>query len=612
MKKINRVTLSIGIPAYNEENNIGNIISAILNQKTGNYVLDKIIIASDGCTDKTVNIIKSFKSNKIHLINGKERKGKYYRLNQIFKKSKSDFVILVDADCFLRKDTLFKIIDKLNYNNSISLLSVQAMPVKPNSFFEKMLSTSVEIKEFVIRNFRKGKNVYAFRGALLVMKKNLYKQINIPNTVGTDAYIYFFAKRKKMDVEYFTGTKIYYRLPDNFLDHLKQSSRFKSSVNGMKKFFGNDIEKEYNMPLVPIGKMLVKYSFLKPIHLISYIIILIYTKFYKRINRNNDGIWHISSSTKKPVVSIERKSTKKLSLTVGIPTYNNQDNIENLVHSLINQSTTLFKYKSIIVYCDKSTDSTLEFLRKIKKNKLRIIEGKERLGFQGAFKQLIINNKSDVFVLINDDVLIKDKNFLNKLIKPFRSESNVGLVSGNPQPLGTKNFIQRACLASFNAYERARYLYRNGDNKYTCDGKILVLSNDFIKKSGIVSKEELGNVDSYLYLSCIKFGFTYKHVRAAVGYFIFPSTLFEYIQWNSRNNMNKHLLKKNFGNLVNEEYELPIFYLYTSQLIELIKKPLPSLLSFIVGVYSKYKARKEYNNFPLKWQVINSTKKSLF
>jgi glycosyltransferase involved in cell wall biosynthesis len=48
MKK--NMTVTIGIPAYNEAANITSLLMALLAQNTPNFKLESIIVASDGST----------------------------------------------------------------------------------------------------------------------------------------------------------------------------------------------------------------------------------------------------------------------------------------------------------------------------------------------------------------------------------------------------------------------------------------------------------------------------------------------------------------------------------------------------------------------------------
>jgi len=55
MKKL--ITVSIGIPAYNEEANIGKLLSSLIKQKEAGFIIKEIIVVSDQSTDKTDEIV---------------------------------------------------------------------------------------------------------------------------------------------------------------------------------------------------------------------------------------------------------------------------------------------------------------------------------------------------------------------------------------------------------------------------------------------------------------------------------------------------------------------------------------------------------------------------
>ena len=64
--------VSIIMPVYNAEKYVKDAIESVLNQT---YPYFELIIVNDGSTDKTLNIIESFKDERIKLINFKENKG---------------------------------------------------------------------------------------------------------------------------------------------------------------------------------------------------------------------------------------------------------------------------------------------------------------------------------------------------------------------------------------------------------------------------------------------------------------------------------------------------------------------------------------------------------
>ena len=70
----------VAIPAYNEAANLPSLLTALLSQSHPNYVLLGIWVVSDGSTDATVPIAKSF-GPPVQVFAGRTRRGKFYRFN---------------------------------------------------------------------------------------------------------------------------------------------------------------------------------------------------------------------------------------------------------------------------------------------------------------------------------------------------------------------------------------------------------------------------------------------------------------------------------------------------------------------------------------------------
>ena len=94
--------VSIIIPTYNEENNIANCLASILSL---NYPRKKIeiIVTDDGSKDRTAKIIQEYKNVKLLTQN---HLGKSEALNNGIKKSSHEYILTVDADVILDKDSL--------------------------------------------------------------------------------------------------------------------------------------------------------------------------------------------------------------------------------------------------------------------------------------------------------------------------------------------------------------------------------------------------------------------------------------------------------------------------------------------------------------------------
>ena len=111
------------IPNYNSEKYIKNCIDSILNQTFGDFA---IIIADDMSTDKSVDIIKSFKDKRIHLIeNDRKRYNGGGRNVGIDYPIESRYTLFIDDDdifdspnCF---EELHETIIKNDYPDCVNL-----------------------------------------------------------------------------------------------------------------------------------------------------------------------------------------------------------------------------------------------------------------------------------------------------------------------------------------------------------------------------------------------------------------------------------------------------------------------------------------------------------
>jgi glycosyltransferase involved in cell wall biosynthesis len=297
----------------------------------------------------------------------------------------------------------------------------------------------------------------------------------------------------------------------------------------------------------------------------------------------------------------------KKTVSIGVTAYNAEKNIVPLVNSILAQRDTNYILEKIIIHSDASSDKTVAMVKAIKNRRIVVIDSHARIGFTKSFEKILKLSKSDVMVLLNDDIQIKDKNLISHLVQEF-SASYVGLVSGNPQPLPPKTFIEKAAISSHNVYESMRNSMNNPHNVYTCDGKVLALSRKLIENLNIPSNaKNAGNLDCYLYFSTLQKGFSYRHAKSAIVYYRTPMTEHDYTSWTSRNNSNYFIMEKTFGSIVAKEFQKPLLY-YFFLTREFIKNPLGSIYIKILGLKVAINAQKISKNFSPKWEVIATTK----
>jgi len=105
---------SIVIPAYNEERRVGPTIHSYISFLNKNKINYEIIVICDGCTDRTVDVVKKFSHNeKIRLFVLPQRLGKGGGVHYGFSKCSGDTIGFVDADNAVRPEEFKKLIDNI-------------------------------------------------------------------------------------------------------------------------------------------------------------------------------------------------------------------------------------------------------------------------------------------------------------------------------------------------------------------------------------------------------------------------------------------------------------------------------------------------------------------
>ena len=118
------MTISIIIPAYNEELLIESTVGAISGFLIKTFNEGEIIIVNDGSTDRTQAVLENLiakNSGKIHLklINNKQNRGKGYSIKQGILQSVGEVRVFMDADLPFRLEVIKEIHKRIMNGNDI-------------------------------------------------------------------------------------------------------------------------------------------------------------------------------------------------------------------------------------------------------------------------------------------------------------------------------------------------------------------------------------------------------------------------------------------------------------------------------------------------------------
>ena len=119
------MTISVVIPAYNEEQYIGACIESILQHAPRSLI--EIIVVCNACTDRTADV--ALRYPKVRVVH-ENRKGTGYARNTGFKEAKGDILAYVDADARVPSTWFPKL--EHEFKNDPSLVSLSG----PSRFYD--------------------------------------------------------------------------------------------------------------------------------------------------------------------------------------------------------------------------------------------------------------------------------------------------------------------------------------------------------------------------------------------------------------------------------------------------------------------------------------------
>lgn len=299
-------TLTIAIPAYNEEGNIANLLDSLLTQKLPNFNLREISVYTDASTDMTPMIVeyKYRKYNFIKLYKGQRRRGKYFRVNQIFNNCKTDYLIILDADIGL-KGNLFleKLLKPLVTDPNAKMVAARNTLLSPSDFMGKIIYAGLMLWDYMRLSLPDLNNGLNYFGSGTAYRGTFARSIKIPENL-TDPHFFIYLKAKKTNgFRYCHNAQVFMWSISTLCDYQKLLRRSIGKRDAkLIKIFGNNIYNEYIIPFEYKIVGLIKALKAQPIYTILALLLQIYIiKFSKIKKPNRTPVWEINISTKKPV-----------------------------------------------------------------------------------------------------------------------------------------------------------------------------------------------------------------------------------------------------------------------------------------------------------------------
>jgi hypothetical protein len=158
-------TVSICIPAYNEERNISNLLGFLRAHSLAHATIDEVLVDISGSTDGTRRIVEQWcrEWSAVHIVDVAARDGLLRALDRMIQMAQGDVIIRIDADVRLSPGTIDDLVEALSASG-VGIVSPRIAPERSVSPLADLVSAAEwEIHHQVSLEQPKTTLVQAFR-----------------------------------------------------------------------------------------------------------------------------------------------------------------------------------------------------------------------------------------------------------------------------------------------------------------------------------------------------------------------------------------------------------------------------------------------------------------
>jgi len=217
--------VTIGICAYNEEENIGPLLTTILSEKiVGPF---EIIIVSDGSTDSTDSIVKEIadRNSLIRLIRHPLRKGRSAAIDTLFRESSGEIIIVVSADTQLCNGSIQQMIDGFK-EPTVGMCWSKLVPINDqHQLISKIGHLAFRMHDRLSAKLSSEGKMRHATGDIVAIRREAFTN-RPPDCVNDDEFLAINAARMGFEVRYLPMSLYKTAMPTNILDYVNQRRRW--------------------------------------------------------------------------------------------------------------------------------------------------------------------------------------------------------------------------------------------------------------------------------------------------------------------------------------------------------------------------------------------------
>jgi cellulose synthase/poly-beta-1,6-N-acetylglucosamine synthase-like glycosyltransferase len=210
--------VSVIITAYNEEKSITNSIKSVLQI---DYPKDKyeIIVVDDGSTDRTFEILKAFAKKYGNVAVFKKKNGGAASAKNFgLKKAKGELITTLDADSFVSKGALKKLVGYFEEGPKIAGVTTSLNVHNPRGFLQNLQWAEYMVGIFLRKVFTKVDSVVVLPGPFSLYRKSFFDRYGgfEEGNITEDTEIGMRMQAHKYKIRNSMSASVYTITPNNF------------------------------------------------------------------------------------------------------------------------------------------------------------------------------------------------------------------------------------------------------------------------------------------------------------------------------------------------------------------------------------------------------------
>lgn len=241
-----KLVCSIGVTAYNEEQNIGHLLEALVEQHLHDVEIAEIIVVASACTDLTIPIVQQYMARdaRVKLIEQPAREGKTSAINLFLAAAQSDICVLESGDTIPNEYAVEHLVRMFD-DPTVGMVGAQKMAVNTPGHIVGLLShLRLRMEHELCLEIPRLGEMIAFR--------KLFD--NIPPEVAMDeAFVEAFVVKRGMSVRYAPDAIVYNTGPENIGDFVRQRRRNHAGHLYLKHKYGYAVSSIQNSRVMRIA-----------------------------------------------------------------------------------------------------------------------------------------------------------------------------------------------------------------------------------------------------------------------------------------------------------------------------------------------------------------------